>query len=91
MRPPRTARIMILLILALFTLNCGELYSQTWTISGVVVDAAGGPIVGVDLDLVNPSSPTTAIPITGDTSGVDGSFLISINAPIPAGNYTLQL
>ncbi|MAJ28278.1 hypothetical protein CBD41_02530 [bacterium TMED181] len=91
MTPPRTLKFIVVLILAVFTLNCGELYSQTWTISGVVVDAAGGPIVGVDLDLVDPASPATVIPITGDTSGIDGSFLISINATIPAGSYTLQL
>jgi len=67
-----------------------DLHAQNWTISGIVVDSAGGPIAGVDLDLISAASPTSVIPISGDTTGLDGSFLLSINTTIPSGQYLLQ-
>ena len=87
---PHLLRIVYLSVITWLCLMTGNLYAQNWTISGTVVDAVGNPISGVDLDLIDPLSPTTVIPITGDTSAVDGSFLISINTTIAAGNYLLQ-
>lgn len=90
MKVPHLLRIVNIAAFCCLFLLTGNLYSQNWTISGTVIDAVGNPIAGVDLDLIDPLSPTLAIPITGDTSAVDGSFLISINASIAAGNYLLQ-
>ncbi len=90
MKVPHLLRIVYISVTLWLFLATGNLYAQNWTISGIVVDAVGNPISGVDLDLIDPLSPTTVIPITGDTSAIDGSFLISINTTITAGNYLLQ-
>jgi hypothetical protein len=90
MQVPHLQRISAAFLICWLLLAPGSIYGQSWTISGSVVDAAGGPIAGVDLDLVDPLSPTTVIPISGDTSAIDGSFLLTINTTIPVGNYILQ-
>ena len=85
MKVPHLLRIVYISVNLWLFLTTGILYAQNWTISGTVVDAVGNPISGVDLDLIDPLSPATVIPITGDTSAIDGSYLISINTTIAAG------
>ncbi|MGE4602116.1 MAG: hypothetical protein AAEJ65_04355, partial [Planctomycetota bacterium] len=65
--------------------------AQNWVISGIILDSAGGPIQGADLDLFDPDSPATEIPVTGDTTDTNGSFSMLITTTIPNGTYTLEI
>ncbi|MEE2856743.1 MAG: hypothetical protein VX949_05030 [Planctomycetota bacterium] len=65
--------------------------SQGWVISGTVADAAGGPIAGADLDLFSDLAPTTQIIVTGDTTGVDGSFSMVVVEAVAPGAFSLQV
>ena len=65
--------------------------AQNWVISGVILDSAGGPIQGADLDLFEPDTPATEIPVTGDSTDTSGSFSMLITTVIPNGTYTLEI
>ncbi len=65
--------------------------AQGWIISGTVADAAGGPIAGADLDLFSDLAPTTQIIVTGDTTGVDGTFSMVVVEAVAPGAFSLQV
>ncbi len=80
------------IILSILTFFAPEdALSQNWIISGTVLDSAGGPIQGADLDLIDPDLPTVEVPITADNTAVDGSFSLVILTTLPAGTYSLQV
>ena len=64
-------------------------------ISGNVTDAIGTGISGVDFDL-SPVAGGTSLSLSGDVSGVNGAFSITIlqgagNSPYTPGMYSLQM
>lgn len=80
------------LLLGLFLLLIpAQIQAQNWLISGYILDSAGGPVEGVDLDLIDPDSPNSEIPVSGDSTASDGSFSMTISITIPAGTYSLQV
>lgn len=85
---PRTILAIIVSFLVFWV--PAEALSQNWVISGTVLDSAGGPIPGTDLDLIDPNFPAVEIPVSGDSTGVDGAFNLTILTTIPAGTYCLE-
>ena len=56
----------------LFTAICSQVSAQIITVSGVVIDELGDPMIGVNILIKNTS--------TGTTTGIDGDFIIDVNA-----------
>ncbi|MGE4620218.1 MAG: carboxypeptidase-like regulatory domain-containing protein, partial [Planctomycetota bacterium] len=65
--------------------------AQNWIISGTVLDAAGGAISGVDLDLVDPANSNVEIPISGDNTDVNGVFSLTVLTTLVPETYILQI
>lgn len=68
-----------------------QLQAQGWVISGTVADALGSPIPQADLDLFYDLAPSVEIAVSGDTTGPDGTFSMTILDPVPAGAFSLQV
>ncbi len=67
----------------------GTAYGQGWMVSGQVTDGLGLGIGGVDIDIVSDTTGIEVLGISGDTTDVDGSFVVTINEAIPVGNYEI--
>ncbi|MGA1533912.1 MAG: hypothetical protein ACO4B4_05320 [Planctomycetota bacterium] len=57
-----------------------------YSVLGTVLDAAGLPVAGADLDVTNPTTGT-ALPISGDFTEANGLFSVLI----PAGSWELEV
>ena len=86
---PTPTTLLIVGLLALLTPS--EALCQNWIVTGTVLDSAGGPIQGADLDLVDPNEPGGEVPVTADNTDADGVFSMIITTTIPAQVYVLQI
>jgi len=86
-----TSALGAILLGALLLLLPPQLQAQGWVISGTVADALGSPIPQADLDLFNDLAPSVAIAVSGDTTGPDGTFSMTILEAVPAGAFSLQV
>ena len=68
-----------------------QLQAQGWVISGTVADALGSPIPQADLDLFSDLAPSVEIAVSGDTTGPDGTFSMTILDAVPAGAFSMQV
>ncbi|MDE0960390.1 MAG: hypothetical protein OSB09_06385 [Planctomycetota bacterium] len=79
------------LLLGSLLLLAPQLEAQGWVISGTVSDAVGSPIPQADLDLFNDLAPSVHIMVSGDTTGLDGTFSMTILEAVPVGAFSLQV
>ncbi len=81
---------------ACFLVGCAFLVSprildaQSWVISGAVTDTAGSPIAGADIDIA-PSGGGLDLSLSGDATGVDGTFSLTILDVVLSGFYDIQI
>ncbi len=61
-----------------------------WTITGRIVGPQGEAVDGVDIDLFVAGS-ATEIPLSGDSTAIDGTFTLTIQQTIATGFYDLRL
>ena len=66
---PTPTTLLIVGLLALLTPS--EALCQNWIVTGTVLDSAGGPIQGADLDLVDPNEPGGEVPVTADNTDAE--------------------